>query len=94
MNNQQPVGNNSKVEFTQKALDAKFSFSFTRAQLIILFNVLNSLQLKLGDLDTMGMQALNGIRAEIKRAAITSITASDYVNPLEPIEDTNLIKTN
>ncbi len=93
MENQPPVGN--QPEFTQKALDAKFSFSFTRKQLIVLFNVLNNLQLKLGDLDSLGMEVLNGIRLEVKRSAINSITADDYVKQTNHVvEPKEKVQTN
>lgn len=73
-------------EFTQKALDTKFSYAWTRKHCIILFNVLNSLQMKLGDLDTLGMNVLNEIRTEIQRTAIQSITPDDYVKPTNHVD--------
>lgn len=74
-------------EFKPDALSAKFSYSFTRKQLIILVNALRPIQLPISDLRT---RVLIEILDEIERTAIQSITNSDYeplpkiVNPAEP----------
>lgn len=62
-------------EFTQKALDAKFTFSFSRKQLIILVNALRPIQLPVSDLRT---RVLIEILDEVERTAIQSITPDDY----------------
>jgi hypothetical protein len=74
MDNNQPVGN--QPEFTQKALDAKFSFSFSRKQIIVLVNTLRPLQFAVADLRG---RVLIEILDEIERTAIQSITTDDYV---------------
>lgn len=76
-------------EFTQKALDAKFSFSFTRKQLIVLVNALRPIQLPLGD---MRNRVLLEMLEEVERTAIQSITQDDYIKPeTPPVEK---VKTN
>lgn len=81
--NQGPIG----PEFKEDALNKKFSYAFTRKQLIILVNILRPLQLPLSDLRT---GILLGILDEIERTAIQSITPDDYqkqpVPPTAPIE--------
>jgi hypothetical protein len=69
--NDRPIG----PEFKDEALNAKFSYSFTRRQLIILVNALRPIQLPLGD---MRNGVLLEILGEIERTAIQSITESDY----------------
>jgi hypothetical protein len=82
--NDKPVGN--QPEFTEKALNAKFSFSFTRKQLIVLVNALRPIQLPIGDLRS---KVLIGILEEVEKTAIQSITASDYEaqKPLKEVEE-------
>lgn len=82
--NQGPVG----PEFKEEALNAKFSYSFTRKQLIILVNALRPIQLPLGD---MRNKILIEILEEIERTAIQSITESDYkkVETVPPAIQTN-----
>lgn len=75
--NQGPVG----PEFKDEALNAKFSYSFSRRQLIILVNVLRPLQLPLGD---MRNKVLSDILEEVERTAIQSITDNDYKKPELP----------
>ncbi len=100
MQPQGPVGQQPQPEFTQKALKAKFSYSFTRAQLIILVNALRPIQLPISD---MRAHILIEILGEIERTAIQSITASDYKSnttiqsekPLEATQPTGAkIQTN
>lgn len=76
--NQGPVG----PEFKEESLNAKFSYSFNRKQLIILVNALRPIQLPLGDMRT---KVLGEILEEIERTAIQSITENDYVKPASPI---------
>lgn len=68
-------------EFKEKALNAKFSYSFTRKQLIVLVNALRPIQLPLGDLRN---RVLLDILDEIERTAIQSITPNDYDAPVDP----------
>lgn len=81
--------NSPQPEFTEKALDAKFSFSFSRKQLIILVNVLRPLELKLGDIRG---RVLLEVLDEIERTAIQSITPDDYIKP-ETLTPTNHVVT-
>lgn len=71
MNPQEPVG----PEFKESSLNKKFSYSFTRKQLIVLFNVLAPIQLPIGDMRTA---TILEVLDEIKRTAIASITENDY----------------
>lgn len=77
--NQGPVG----PEFKEESLDKKFSYAFTRRQLIILVNVLRPLQFALNDLRN---PILMSILTEIERTAIQSITPDDYVKPTAPTQ--------
>ena len=82
-----------QLEFTQKALDTKFSYSFSRKQLIILVNALRPIQLPIGDLRS---KVLREILEEIELTAIQSIIPNqDYIQPaeLKPLES-NGVKTN
>lgn len=84
MNPTQPIGpenGGNQKEFTDKALNAKFSYSFTRQQAICIFNLLSSIQLTLGDFRTL---VAAEIVDEIKRTAIQSITEDDYKKPEPP----------
>ena len=82
-----PVG----PEFKEEALNAKFSYSWTRKQLIILVNALRPLQLPLGD---MRNGVLLEILGEIERTAIQSITPDDYEKPLTETLSANPVQTN
>lgn len=85
MNPNQPVGNQPPVEFTQKALDTKFSYSFTRKQCIILVNALRPIELPIADLRS---KVLREILEEIELTAIQSITPDDYEKPTtKPTEE-------
>ena len=84
--NQAPVG----PEFTEEALNKKFSYSFTRNQLIILYNVLSPVQLPVGD---MRSTVLGGVLDEIRRTALQSINDDDYVKPAKQVE-ANHVETN
>lgn len=77
MNPEVPVG----PEFKEESLNAKFSYSFTRKQLIILVNTLRPISLPLGD---MRNGVLLEILGEIERTAIQSITQNDYKVPPKP----------
>ena len=97
MNPQTPVGNGNpkdQVFFTEKALAAKFSFSFTRKQLVILKNVLSPIQFPLADLRN---KVLGAMLDEIDAAAFNSIVDSDLVQPenvpTAPIAPANHILT-
>jgi len=61
-------------EFTDEALNAKFSYSFTRKQLIVLMNTLAPIQLPVGDMRT---QVLTEVIDEIRRTAM-QFTDKDY----------------
>lgn len=61
--------------FTKKALEARFSFSFTRQQLVVMTNILASQNFAVGDPRT---KVLVPVLDEIDRTAFSSITASDY----------------
>jgi hypothetical protein len=74
--NQAPVG--PQREFTEKALAAKFSFSFTRGECIMLVNLLRTAQLPMGD---ARCKILIGILDTIENAAIHSISNNDYKQP-------------
>jgi hypothetical protein len=76
---QGPVG--PQPEFKDEALNAKFSYSFTRKQLIVLVNVLRPIQLPLGDMRNSVLLEMLG---EIERTAIQSITENDYRKPEQP----------
>jgi|SRR5579864_700213 len=97
MNPQTPVGNGNpkdSIFFTEKALAAKFSFSFTRKQLVILKNVLSPIQFPLADLRN---KVLGEMLDEIDKAAFNSITDSDLVQPenmpTAPLPPVNQIQT-
>jgi hypothetical protein len=79
-------------EFTDKCLNAKFSFSFTRKQLIVLVNSLRPIQLPVGDIRS---HVLWEILEEVEARAIQSITEADYKIPeaQKPIP-INSVKTN
>lgn len=81
MNDQRPVG----PEFTQEALDKKFSFAFTRRQLISLARALQSVQLQVMNPDTLSVCE---VIDEIDRTAFRSVTDSDYKKqpPTEPLK--------
>ena len=68
-------------EFKEEALNAKFSYSFTRRECIILVNIIRGAQMQLGD---MRAKVLVDILSELERTAITSISESDYVAPVKP----------
>lgn len=68
-------------EFTESALNAKFSYSFTRRECIILVNIIRGAQMQLGD---MRAKVLVNILDEIERTAIQSITENDYIQPDKP----------
>ena len=93
MNPNQPVGKQAPMEFTDKALDTKFSYSFTRKQLIVLVNNLRPLQFPISDLRS---RIAAEILDEIERTAIQSITESDYKQPVAaiPLQEVNSVKTN
>lgn len=74
MNNQGPIG----PEFTEEALNAKFSYSFTRRQLISLARALAKVELNVMNKDTLGVCE---IVDEIDRTAFQSVTDSDYKKP-------------
>lgn len=82
-------------EFTEESLNKKFSYSFTRKQLIVLVNALRPIQLPIGDLRS---KVLREILEEVEATAIQSITSSDYIQlPLSTPEtpvDTTEVKTN
>lgn len=78
--NQPPVG----PEFKEEALNAKFSYSFTRKQLIVLVNVLRPMQFPLND---MRGKILIEFLEEIERTAIQSITSNDYKKPEPPASE-------
>lgn len=75
-----PVGAPQK-EFTNEALEKKFSYAFTRRECIILVNVLRGQQFQLGD---MRNKILLNILDEIELTAIQSITNDDYIQPTVP----------
>jgi hypothetical protein len=89
--NQGPIG----PEFKEEALNAKFSYSFTRKQLIILVNALRPLQIPLGDIRN---GVLLEILGEIERTAIQSITNNDYKKPepppTQPLPEAPKVETN
>lgn len=88
--NQGPVG--PEKEFKDEALDKKFSYSFTRRELIVLLNVLRPIQLPVGDLRT---KILLPLIEEIEKTAIQSITNDDYKQPAQPAtEPIDSIKVN
>lgn len=76
--NQGPVGQQPQPEFKEESLNKKFSYSWTRKELIVLVNALRPIQLPLGDLRN---KVLLGILEEIERTAIQSITPDDYEQP-------------
>lgn len=80
MNPNQPIGPENQREFTDEALKAKFTYSFTRQQAICLYNLLSAVQLTLGDFRTLTAAE---IIDEIRRTAIASITDNDY-KKIEP----------
>ena len=92
MDNTKPIGPNSQDKaFTQKALETKFSYSFTRKQLVSLVGVLGGVQLHLGDARTLGVcQILD----EVNRTAIQSLTNDDYEAPQPAIPETPEVQTN
>lgn len=75
--NQGPVG----PEFTDEALNAKFSFSFTRRQLIGLARALAKVELNAMNPDTL---SVSEVVDEIDRTAFRSVTDSDYKKPPTP----------
>lgn len=77
----QPPQHGPDREFTKEALEKKFSFAFTRGQLIMLVNVLRPIQLPIGDLRN---KILVEVLDQIERTAIQSITDDDYVKPEKP----------
>lgn len=77
-NSIQPGPQQPPREFTEEALGKKFSYSFTRGQLIMLVNVLRPIQLPIGDLRN---KVLVEVLDEIERTAIQSIGEDDYVKP-------------
>lgn len=93
MDNHTPVGNQPQLEFTQKALDAKFSYSFSRKQLIVLVNALRPIQLPIGDLRS---RVLREILEEVEDTAISSISPNDYVQPESTgtVPEANGVSTN
>ena len=87
MNGQdRPVG--PQPEFTEEALNKKFSYSFTRKQLIVLYNTLSPIQLPVADMRT---GVLIGVLDEIRRTALQSINDDDYV---KPAKEANSVKLN
>jgi hypothetical protein len=77
-------------EFTEESLNKKFSYSFSRKQLIILVNALRPIQLPVGDLRS---KVLREILEEVELTAIQSITSSDYVQPTPEVPVTPLPAT-
>ena len=75
-NSKGPIG--PQPQFKEDSLNKKFSYSFTRRQLIILVNALRPIQLPLGD---MRNRVLLDILDEVERTAIQSISADDYETP-------------
>lgn len=69
---------NQPLQFTEEALNKKFSYSFTRKQLIVLVNVLRPIQLPISDVRS---RVLIEVLDEIERTAIQSITPDDYKKP-------------
>lgn len=74
--NQGPVG--PQKEFTEESLNAKFSFSFTRRQLIALARALQTVQMPVMDANALHVCE---IIDEIDRIAFKSITSKDYKTP-------------
>lgn len=83
MNNQGPIG----PEFTEEALNKKFSFSFTRRQLIGLARTLAKVESNVMNPDTLNVCE---VVDEIDRTAFRSVTDSDYkkpkTTPTEPLQ--------
>lgn len=82
--NQGPVGpdqGQAPRQFTAKALEAKFSFSFTRGQLLSLSKVFASFQIRAID---PSAKDICDIVDEIDRTAFRSLTDSDYEKPEKP----------
>lgn len=85
--------------FTEKALNAKFSFSFTRCQLLSLSKVFSSFQIRPID---PSAKDICDIVDEIDRTAFKSLTESDYEKPAKaatppiqpPATPANNIKVN
>lgn len=89
MNPNMPVGN--QRELTDEALNKKFSFSFTRKQLLVLLNVTAPIQLPAGEPGTL---VVAEVLDEIKRTAFT-LTEKDYKNPPQAIiNPANHVQTN
>lgn len=74
--NQGPVGPDRP--FKEESLNKKFSYSFTRKQLIVLANAIAPIQLPVGDPRST---TLFGILDEIRRTALQTITDEDYEKP-------------
>ena len=87
--NQPPLG--SQPEFTDEALNKKFSYSFSRKQLIVLVNTLTPIQLPVGDLRS---KILREILEEVQLTAIQSLTESDYKPLGNSVAAESQIKTN
>ncbi len=85
--NDAPIG----PEFKESSLNKKFSYSFSRKQLIILVNALRPIQLPLGDIRTGVLLDMLG---EIERTAIQSITEDDYKKPETTNHLTKPVQTN
>ena len=77
--NQGPLGPGAPAsqgrDFTQKALDAKFSYAFKRNQIILLVAVLRQQRFPLGSFEN---KELGAMLEEFERTAIQSITDGDY----------------
>jgi len=80
MQPQSPVGQppQGNKEVKEEALNAKFSYSFTRRECIILVSIIRGVQMQLGDIRA---KVLVNILDELERTAIQSVTESDYVIP-------------
>lgn len=77
--NDRPVGPNAPIqpsrEFTDKALEAKFSYSFTRRQIILLVGILRQQTFALGSPQRL---YVGQVLDEFENTAIQSLTDSDY----------------
>jgi len=67
--------------FTKKALETKFSFNWTRQQLVVLVNMISGQQMQLGD---PRARILAPLLDEIDRTAFNALTDSDYEQPEKP----------
>lgn len=96
-NNQGPLGPDQgqipNRRFTQKALAAKFSFSFTRGQLLSLSRVFSAFEIRPID---PAAKDICDIVDEIDRTAFRALTDTDYEKPPEPDTSvsTNNVKVN